>query len=63
MNSNYEFLTPKEIAEILKISYPQALEVIKNSGIGYVKIGNQYRISKEKFDKFFAQKGNIVIYL
>ena len=63
MNSNYEFLTPKEIAEILKLSYPQALDLIKNSGIGYVKIGNQYRVSKEKFDKFFSQKGNIVIYL
>ena len=33
-----EMLTPREIADILKISYHKALDFIKYSGIDYIKV-------------------------
>lgn len=52
-----EMLTPREVAEILKISYEAALSFIKHSGIDYHKIGNQYRVSAEKLRAFLNKKG------
>ena len=52
-----EMLTPKEVADILKISYEAALAFIKYSGIDYHKIGNQYRVSSEKLRAFLNRKG------
>ena len=52
-----EMLTPREVAEILKISYENALAFIKYSGIDYHKIGNQYRVSAEKLRAFLSKKG------
>lgn len=43
------YLTAYEISEILKISYEKALDFIKYSGIPYVKIGRQYRVSEKAF--------------
>lgn len=54
-----EMLTPREVAEILKISYEAALAFIKYSGIDYHKIGNQYRVSAEKLRAFLNKKGPI----
>ena len=48
-------LTPREIAEILQISYPYALEFIKHSGISYIRIGKQYRVSLKAFQKFLQE--------
>ena len=48
-------LTPREIAEILQISYPYALEFIKHSGISYIRIGKQYRVSLTAFQKFLQE--------
>ena len=56
-----EMLTATEIAKILKISYHGALDFIKYSGIDYIKIGNQYRVSEEKFRAFLSQKGKKII--
>ena len=56
-----ELLTPKEVAKILKISYESALAFIKYSGVGYLKIGNQYRVSKDKLESFVRQKGSYCI--
>ncbi len=53
-----EMLTPHEVAEILQISYHKALDVIKYSGIGYIKVGNQYRVSSDKLKAFLSSKGN-----
>lgn len=47
-----KLLTAEEIAEILKINYVNALEFIKYSGIHYIKIGKQYRVSENVFNKF-----------
>lgn len=53
-----ELLTAKEIAEILKISYPQALQFIKYSGIDYIRVGNKYRVVKSKFSDFLNKRGS-----
>lgn len=55
-----EMLTPKEVAKILKISYESALGFIKYSGIDYIKVGNQYRVSAEKLKVFLNRKGQNV---
>lgn len=47
-----EYLTAKDIAEMLKISYEGALHFIKYSGVEYIKIGNKYRVSARKLDAF-----------
>lgn len=54
-----EMLTPKEVAKILKISYESALGFIKYSGIDYIKVGNQYRVSAEKLKAFLNKKGQV----
>ena len=56
-----EMLTVQEIAKILKISYHKALDFIKHSGIDYLQIGNQYRVSADKFNTFIAAKGKKII--
>lgn len=52
-----EMLSPAEVAQILKVSYHKALEFIKHSGIDYIKIGSQYRVSKDKLFAFINSKG------
>ena len=51
-----EVFSPQEIARILKISYDKALNFIKYSGIPYIKIGRQYRVTKENFEAFINSK-------
>ena len=58
-----KMLTPHEVASILDISYPSALAFVKHSGIDYIKIGNQYRVSEEKFYAFINRKGSTTVYL
>ena len=55
-----EMLTPREVAEILKVSYETALAFIKYSGIDYIKVGSQYRVSAEKLKAFLNRKGQTV---
>lgn len=59
--SNTKTLTPKEVADILQISYESALGFIRYSGIDYIKIGRQYRVTEEKLNAFLAKKGRIHI--
>lgn len=40
-----KFLTPREVASLLQISYNCALQFVRQSGIPYIKIGRQYRVS------------------
>lgn len=51
-----EMLTPVEVAEIMKISYESALAFIRYSGMDYVKVGRQYRVSRHKLDAFLSKK-------
>lgn len=55
-----EMLTPMEVAKILKISYESALGFIKYSGLDYIRVGNQYRVSAEKLKAFLNRKGQTV---
>lgn len=56
-----KMLTPKEVAEILQVSYDSALAFIKYSGVDYIMVGRQYRVSQKKFEAFLAKKGNIQV--
>lgn len=56
-----EFYTPQEIADILRISYEKALMFIKYSGIVYVRIGRQYRVSKDVLHKFLSGNAPIIV--
>lgn len=56
-----ELLTPREVAEILKVSYESALSFIRYSGIEYLKIGRQYRVSRDKLAAFLQKKGCICV--
>lgn len=58
-----EMLTPREVAEIMKISYEAALAFIRYSGIDYVKVGRQYRVSQDKLDTFLNKKGVTIVAL
>ena len=60
---NTKMLTPKDISEILSISYESALAFIKNSGIDYVLVGRQYRVSEEKLKRFLSKSGSIFVSL
>ena len=56
-------LTPKDIARILNICYPNAIDFVRYSGIDYIKVGRQYRVSEDKLNAFLAQKGKVTVYL
>ena len=51
-----EFLTPEEVAKIFKVSYHTSLDIIKRN-FNYVKVGKQYRVSKDEVEKLLASKG------
>jgi len=46
------YLTVAEVAEMLRISYDKALELMKYSGMESVKIGRQYRILESKLNAY-----------
>ena len=56
-----KLLTPKEVAGILNVSYETALSFIKYSGIEYIQIGRQYRVSPDKLNAFLSKKGSIFV--
>ncbi len=56
-----KLLTPHEIAKILDVSYASALSFIKYSGIDYIKVGHQYRVSEEKLTAFISKKGQTIV--
>ena len=53
------WLTPYDIAKLLQISYEKALAFIKYSGIKFVKIGRQYRVSEASLSAFLAKNSDI----
>ena len=56
-----KMLTPAEIAERLSISYDTALQLIKHSGLPYLKIGRQYRISEDVINDMMNRKDTVII--
>lgn len=58
-----KMLSPREVAEVLGVSYETALAFIRYSGIDHLEIGRQYRVSEEKFAAFLNQKGAVSVEL
>ncbi len=58
-----KMLTPKDIAVIFDISYESALAFIRNSGIDYILVGRQYRVSEDKLRRFLSKEGSIAVEL
>ena len=56
-----KLLTPIEVAQVLQVSYETALAFIRYSGIDFVKVGRQYRVSEEKLSAFLNKRGQIHI--
>lgn len=56
-----KLLTPREVAKVLEVSYEVALAFIKYSGIDYIKVGRQYRISEDKLLAFLSKRGKVVV--
>lgn len=50
-----QILTPKEISKILKISMDKTYELIQSPGFPKLKIGRQYRIPEEEFNKWIRK--------
>ena len=46
------YLTVREIADMLKISYDTALDLVKHSELEAVQIGRQFRVSAQKLNEF-----------
>ena len=59
--TSFRMLSPKDIAGIFGISYESALAFIKYSGIDYILVGRQYRVSEEKLKRFISKEGSIAI--
>ena len=58
-----KMLTPRDVAEILGISYESALAFIKYSEIDCLEIGRTYRVAEEKLTAFLMQKGKVAVKL
>ena len=56
-------LNPREVAEILGVSYEAALAFIKYSGIDFLQIGRQYKVAEDKLTAFLLQEGQISVEL
>ena len=56
-----KMLSPAEVAERLNVSYDTALQMIKYSGIPYMKIGRQYRVSENVINDMINQNEIVII--
>lgn len=56
-----KMLSPREIADVLGMSYESALAFIRYSGVDYIKVGRQYRVSEAKLLTYLQQKGQICV--
>jgi len=50
------YITVSELAEMFHISYDNALDWVKHSGVEYIQIGRQYRVSINKLEAFLYTK-------
>ena len=56
-----KMLTPKDIAVILNVSYETALAFVRYSGIDYLQVGRQYRVTEDKLLAFLHKKGQTYV--
>jgi putative molybdopterin biosynthesis protein len=51
----YEFLTVEEVANILKVTKMTIYRYIKAGKLTAYKVGKDFRINKQEFDKFLSK--------
>lgn len=54
-----KYLTVKEVAEMLKVSYDTALGFLKNSDVECIKVGRQYRVLESKLNQALYPKASV----
>lgn len=54
MSEEQSWLTMREVAKILGVSYPTIARMVQQGKIPAVKVGRQYRISPEQVKRFIA---------
>ncbi|HEX8965192.1 MAG TPA: helix-turn-helix domain-containing protein [Patescibacteria group bacterium] len=50
--NNFNFLTPKQVSEVLQLNILTIYSYIKHGQLTAVKLGKAYRIRKEDFEIF-----------
>jgi excisionase family DNA binding protein len=50
------FLTPREVAEALRVSDMTVYRLIKSGELRALRIGKSYRVSEEDFDAYLADR-------
>jgi len=55
---NKQFLTVKEIADILKVSFLTVYEYIKSGKLKALKLGRNYRVAIEEFQDFVRRNSS-----
>ena len=50
-----QYLTPREVADLLKINYRKVLDLIALGHLSAYKIGGSYRIAKSDFHEFMER--------
>lgn len=60
MTSADEFMTTKEIAAILEVSYDVALLLVKTE-IPHIRVGRSYRVRAYRFRQWFKQKEKLTL--
>lgn len=54
-----QMLTPRDVAERLKISYEQSLRLMRHPNLKSIKIGRQYRVSERALEAFLERNSEI----
>ena len=57
-NTDFEFYTLQEVADILKVSYITIFRWVKAGKLTAHKIGKQHRVKVEDLDKFIEDSKN-----
>ena len=55
-----ELLTPHEVADVLKVSYEKALDLIRFGGLPSMRVGRQYRVKASDLVAFINRGGKSV---
>ena len=50
------FLTPREVAEVLRVSDMTVYRLIRSGELRALRIGKSFRISEEDFDLYLAER-------
>jgi excisionase family DNA binding protein len=53
---NSEFLTPEEVAQILKVNVLTVYNYIRQNNLNAVRLGRNYRIGREDFFEFIDSR-------